>query len=208
MRKFSTNLEPPSEEIVDGIFIHVFNYETKHKNKNGIDNFKNIDSLNFDDSFGAISYFEETIRFINSRLLLLYKTSLRDCFHFFDCPLEVYEKKYEERKNQFLSDYQNSTELDFLEEEKYVFRTPEKFRVLKSKHGEINYSKYLIHNVDFKIALDRKKEYINNRIKLFEKHKNYNSKVFRSLNAEEWFNETLEELNALNNKLEAGVKFQ
>lgn len=201
------SLDFSSINTVNFICKSIFDYENKFKKPNDDEKLKNIDDLNLEFSHKSLPQLEGRLQLINASLNNLFKSSEKDGFYFFDCSLGLYEKLYSIRLIRFLKYHKDSNELDFLEYELDVFNNPNKNRVLTYDYSNFNYSKYLIKNVDFKIALNRKIEFIERRKNMLDKS-NYNSNIFRSRLAEDWFNNALDELNALKENMKAGSSFQ
>jgi hypothetical protein len=186
-------LDLSSKSTVSFICKLIFDYENRFKKPGDDEKLKFIDDLNLESNQGL----EGSILYINVSLNNLFKSSEKDDFYFFDCSLGLYDKLYSIRLKRFLTDHRDSIELDFLEYELDVFNNPNKNRVLTCDYNNFNYSKYLIKNVDFKIALNRKIEFIEQCINEVKNKKQFNSNIFRSMDSQNWFNNTLFELNAI-----------
>jgi len=208
MKTVDFRKDPNSESIVNSICNLISLYEYRHKKKCDDEKLKEINNLQQQDIYRALPYLEDTVRFINLDLNKLYVQSEKDDFYFFDCSFDLYQKLLSDRLNKFLSDHKNSKELEFFENELEKLKTPNKQRFFSQDFSKINYSKYLLDNIDFKIALRRKLEFIKHELADLKGGLKYKSKIFRNSLAEGWFNNTLDELNALDENKKGVNSFQ
>lgn len=154
---------------------------------------------------------------INSLLNTLYQKSKEEGFIFFDAPLSVYKVYIKNAHKAYFKINIDATEIEFYKDELMLLNQPEKQRVLIDEYGyKVDYHYLLKYKRNFEISLKRKKEFINSKINSYSNNlintaqkpiEDYNKEIFISKEAEDWYNHTLNELNALDENKKATNKF-
>ncbi|SHI61101.1 hypothetical protein SAMN04488096_10324 [Mesonia phycicola] len=126
---------------------------------------------------------------IEQLLVDLYKNSVKDNFFFYDCPLQVYKHHYQSRLNDYLQEYIDANELDFIQDELTDLEKTFENRWL---FNEINYYSFTRDNKFFKQTLEKKKVYlqakrtrIKNSIKFNDKNTEIDKNTESTLLVEE-----------------------
>jgi len=154
---------------------------------------------------------------INSLLDNLYKKSKEENFIFFDAPLSVYKIDVKNKIEKYFKLNIDALEIEFYENQLKLLNQPENLRVLIDQYGyEVNYHYLLKNKRNFETSLKRKKEFIVEKInnlnpkplcKDKEEKESYNKKIFKSKEAQVWFNFVLDELSAIDENKKAANKF-
>ena len=97
----------------------------------------------------------------------IYEIAKEHNIYFFDCPYKVYENYFESRKNKFLEEYIDATELDFLLAEVNYFSLPNRNRFFTIDNKEYYYHSYFKNNKKYILSLKRKLEFLNKKLSLF-----------------------------------------
>ncbi|WP_288955748.1 hypothetical protein [uncultured Polaribacter sp.] len=93
----------------------------------------------------------------------LYNYSLSNNFYYFDCPSKVYINEFEKRKEKFFKTNIDAEELDFLKDEIEYFCSPRVNRVI-GDNQDFNYDKYIIEPKKYKFSLQRKIDFLTEKI--------------------------------------------
>lgn len=103
---------------------------------------------------------------IDIKLLLaeLYKNSVLDNFFFFDCPLIVYKNHYNDRLKNFADINIDADEIDFLKKEIESIYFASDHRKLVNILNTVNYNDFIDDELNFKISLNKKKEYLTRKL--------------------------------------------
>lgn len=109
-----------------------------------------------DETHFDAKYTEDSIN-IERLLINLYNNSVKDNFYFYDCPLQVYKQNYQSRLNEYLGEYIDADELEFIEDEFKGFQNIYDERKLLDR---INYHSFAKDIKSFKQTLFKKKEYL------------------------------------------------
>lgn len=144
-----------------------------------------------------ITHNRQAIKKINNLIVELYNASPNENFVFFDAPFKIYENKHEAKLEEYLQSNQDANLKDFINDEVSYFNNPSDNRILKDKYNQDFYYDFTVNeSKNFEITIKRKKEFLNNKTIIIQNN-NFNKDIFRSKNAEDWFNLTLSNLDAL-----------
>ena len=203
MSRLNLCINPNAENIVDRICNYIVDFEVNQKGRQENDILDNLKKHDFKDyKRGGLTFTEEFLKLVNSNINQLYDKAELEDLYFYDCSVSTYSRTYSIRLNEFLSDYKDSDEKDFIEFELERFQTPEVYRKLEFKHKEVSYFKYLINDIKYEIALKRKLEFLNKKLQDVLLINGYNKSIFRNENAENWFFKVIYELNVFNENKE------
>lgn len=168
---------------------------------------------------------------LESKIEELYVFSMDNNFFYFDCPFKVYENQFENRKEIYFKKNIDANERDFLLSEIAYFSDPSKNRLIGDDGC---YSSYISYSDNYRLSFKRKIEFLSEKLEGFgfrieyeefprssdntefgktsivkeKKVINYNDKLFISREAQKWFEDTLLELNAINDNNMAKKGFQ
>lgn len=155
-----------SEILQDEIVFKILDYQ---KAINDYDNYKFRefnDGLDVDEDFER--QHQQSLYEIKTdvKLLLakLYKNSVLDNYYFFDCPLKVYKSHYNDKLKNFTDINIDADEIDFLKKEIKSLYDASTNRKIVNILNTVNYSDFISDDLSFEITLNKKKEYLTNKI--------------------------------------------
>jgi hypothetical protein len=157
-----------SEILCDEIIFKIVDYNTT---ENDFTNYKfqeSYDGMPINEAYESehFSFLTKLKQEIIQLLDLLYKTSINDNFYFFDCPLQVYKNNYPKRFKEFKSNNIDADDIDFLKLELELLYNPYNQRILSNVLNSVFYSQFISNDLKFEISLQKKKEFIANKLKI------------------------------------------
>lgn len=163
---FDNKYQEEANRVLSNLAKHIGDYDSKmeHYNKEFEYNLNKgleddisldikIDDLQVDKSYHVTNFLKE-----------FQKLSLKTKYYFFDCPFQVYEDTYHQRKNKYLQDKIDFDESDFIMAELNNSLSFNKVRFLEFENKKYFYHNLINEESYFFKSILKKREYLEHKL--------------------------------------------